>query len=169
MSSTKHLCQTLTTTIQPHGTVPLRLRERSRLRYDTAHRTTARECTTVRVELLKSKIHRARITGKNVEYEGSLTMDPELMEAAGIHSYEKVQVVNVHNGSRLETYAIPGQPGSGDVILNGAAARWGEIGDPVIILAYAHVEDRELTSFQPKIVWVDERNRPRLKEPSFPR
>jgi len=113
----------------------------------------------VRIELLKSKIHRAHITGKNVDYEGSLTIDSELMEAAGIHSYEKVQVVNVHNGSRLETYAIPGQASSGEVILNGAAARWGEIGDPVIILTYAHVDERELGSFQPKIVWVDEQNR----------
>jgi aspartate 1-decarboxylase len=112
----------------------------------------------MRRELLKSKIHRARITGKDVHYEGSLTLDPQLMEAAGIIPYEKVQVVNVSNGSRLETYVIPGQPGSGDVILNGAAARWGEIGDPVIILAYAHVEEAELAGFRPRIVFVDERN-----------
>ena len=113
----------------------------------------------MQLEILKSKIHRARITGKNVDYEGSLTIDRELMEAAGIHNYEKVEVVNVHNGSRLETYAIPGRAGSGDMILNGAAARWGEVGDPVIILTYAQIEERELESFQPKIVWVDERNR----------
>jgi aspartate 1-decarboxylase len=112
----------------------------------------------VRLELLKSKIHRARITGKNLHYEGSLTLDPELMEAAGLMSYEKVQVVNVNNGSRLETYVIPGQRGSGEVVLNGAAARWGETGDLVIILAYAQVEEHELSQFQPKIVLVDEQN-----------
>jgi aspartate 1-decarboxylase len=115
--------------------------------------------STVRLELLKSKIHRARITGKNLHYEGSLTLDPELMEAAGLVPYEKVQVVNVNNGSRLETYVIPGQRGSGEVVLNGAAARWGEVDDPVIILAYAQVEEHELSQFQPKIVLVDERNR----------
>lgn len=113
----------------------------------------------MRLELLKSKIHRARITGKNLHYEGSLTLDPELMEAAGLVPYEKVQVVNVNNGSRLETYVIPGQRGSGEVVLNGAAARWGEVDDPVIILAYAQVEEHELSQFQPKIVLVDERNR----------
>ncbi len=118
-------------------------------------------------ELLKSKIHRAHITGKNVDYEGSLTIDRQLMDAAGIHDYEKVQVVNVHNGSRLETYAIPGRAGSGEVILNGAAARWGEIGDPVIILTFAEVEERELASFRPSIVWVDEQNRITAKEPSL--
>lgn len=118
-------------------------------------------------ELLKSKIHRAHITGKNVDYEGSLTIDRELMEAAGIHDYEKVQVVNVHNGSRLETYAIPGRAGSGEVILNGAAARWGEIGDPVIILTFAQIEEHELASFRSTIVWVDEQNRITAKEPSL--
>jgi len=113
----------------------------------------------MRLELLKSKIHRARITGKDLDYEGSLTLDPHLMEAAGIYAYEKVQVVNVHNGSRLETYVIPGRAGSGEVVLNGAAARWGEVGDPVIILAYAQVEEQELAAFQPKVVFVDEQNR----------
>lgn len=112
----------------------------------------------MRRELLKSKIHRARITGKNLHYEGSLTLDPELMEAAELAPYEKVQVVNINNGSRLETYVIPGQRGSGEVVLNGAAARWGETGDLVIILAYAHVEEHELSQFQPKIVLVDEQN-----------
>ena len=113
----------------------------------------------MRLELLKSKIHRARITGKDVHYEGSLTLDPELMEAAGIVPYEKVQVVNVSNGSRLETYVIPGRRGSGEVVLNGAAARWGEVGDPVIILTYAQVEEHERANHRPRIVLVDERNR----------
>ncbi len=122
----------------------------------------------MRLELLKSKIHRARITGKNVDYEGSLTVDRQLMEAAGIYSYERVQVVNINNGSRLETYAIPGRAGSGEIILNGAAARWGEIGDPVIILSFVHLEEDEVALFQPKIIWVDEQNRIMAREPSLP-
>jgi aspartate 1-decarboxylase len=113
----------------------------------------------MRVEMLKSKIHRARITGKDVHYEGSLTIDAALMEAAGIRPYERVQVVNVNNGSRLETYAIEGQAGSGILQLNGAAARWGEVGDPVIVLTYAWLDERELKGYQPRIVLVDEGNR----------
>jgi aspartate 1-decarboxylase len=111
------------------------------------------------VEMLKSKIHRARITDKNVHYEGSLTIDMALMEAAGIRPYERVQVVNVNNGSRLETYAIEGQAGSGILQLNGAAARWGEVGDPVIVLTYAWFDERELKGYQPRIVLVNEENR----------
>ncbi|MCS6884286.1 MAG: aspartate 1-decarboxylase [Acidobacteriota bacterium] len=118
----------------------------------------------MRLEMLKSKIHRARLTGKNLDYEGSLTIDAELMELANIHNYEKVQVVNVNNGSRLETYAIEGRRGSGEIVLNGAAARWGEIGDLVIILTYAQLEEHELTSYQPRIILVDEKNRIALKE-----
>jgi aspartate 1-decarboxylase len=81
------------------------------------------------------------------------------MEAAHIYCYEKVQVVNVNNGARLETYVIPGRRGSGEVVLNGAAARWGEVGDPVIIFSYAQLEEQELESFEPRIIWVDEQNR----------
>ena len=113
----------------------------------------------MRVEMLKSKIHRARITGKDVHYEGSLTIDAALMAAVGIRPYERVQVVNINNGSRLETYAIEGQAGSGVLKLNGAAARWGEIGDPVIVLTYAWLDERELKGYQPRIVLVDEENR----------
>lgn len=113
----------------------------------------------MRLEMLKSKIHRARITGKDVDYEGSLTIDATLMQAAQIRPYERVQVVNVHNGSRLETYAIQGPVGSGVLQLNGAAARWGEIGDPVIVLSYAWLDERELEDFHPRIVHVDEQNR----------
>ena len=109
--------------------------------------------------LLKSKIQRARISDKNLGYEGSLTLDRNLMETADIYEYEKVQVVNVHNGTRLETYAIMGERGSGDVVLNGAAARWGEVGDLVIILTYAQFEHDEIRSYQPKIVLVDENNK----------
>lgn len=113
----------------------------------------------MRLEMLRSKIHRARITGKDVDYEGSLTIDATLMRAAQIRPYERVQVVNVHNGSRLETYAIQGEAGSGVLQLNGAAARWGEVGDPVIVLAYAWLDEDELQDYQPVIILVDERNR----------
>lgn len=113
----------------------------------------------MQLEMLKSKIHRARITGKDVDYEGSLTIDATLMRAAQIRPYERVQVVNVHNGLRLETYAIQGLAGSGVLQLNGAAARWGEVGDPVIVLTYASLDEDELRDYQPVIVLVDERNR----------
>ncbi len=119
----------------------------------------------MRVEVLKSKVHRARITGKDVNYEGSLTLDPELMDAAGIVPYEKIQVVNVNNGARLETYVIPGRRGSGEVVLNGAAARWGEVGDPVILLTYAQLEEHELPNYSPRIVYVDEQNRVQARRP----
>ena len=112
----------------------------------------------MRVELLKSKIHRATITDKNVDYEGSLTLDRDLMDAANIMAHEKVQVVNVHNGTRLETYVIPGERDSGDVVLNGAAARWGEIGDLVIIITYAHLEQHELEGYEPTVVLVNHEN-----------
>lgn len=112
----------------------------------------------MRLEMLKSKLQRARITGKDIHYEGSLALDPLLMEAVGLLPYEKIQVVNVNNGSRLETYVIPGNKGRGEVILNGAAARAGEVGDVVILLAYAQVDAAELPSFQPRIALLDERN-----------
>ncbi|MBI1729716.1 aspartate 1-decarboxylase [Candidatus Acetothermia bacterium] len=112
----------------------------------------------MRIELLKSKIHRAKITDKNLGYEGSLTLDQDLMDAAGIFKYEKIQLVNVNNGSRLETYAIPGERGTGDVVLNGAAARWGEIGDVVIIISYAQIDQHGVKGFEPKIVLVDAQN-----------
>ncbi len=110
--------------------------------------------------MLKSKIHRARLTDTNLAYEGSLTLDPELMAAAGIYPYERIQLVNVNNGSRLETYVIEGAaPGSGEVALNGAAARCGEVGDVVILITYAQLESHELEGYQPRIVHVDEANR----------
>ena len=113
----------------------------------------------MRVEMLKSKIHRARLTDKNLAYEGSLTLDSDLMDAAGIYPYEKVQVVNVNNGSRLETYVIEGRAGSGDVALNGAAARCGEVGDLLILITYAQLEPHELEGYRPIVVHVDEGNR----------
>jgi len=109
----------------------------------------------MRIELLKSKIHRATITDKNVNYEGSLSLDTNLMDAAMIHPYEKIQVVNVNNGTRLVTYVIPGTPGSGEVVLNGAAARWGEVGDLVILITYAQ---NELNGYEPSVVLVDDKN-----------
>mgnify|MGYP002625623111 FL=1 len=112
----------------------------------------------MRIEVLKSKIHRAIITDKNVNYEGSLSIDPNVMDAAAIYPYEKVQVVNVNNGYRLETYAIPGEVGSGEVVLNGAAARWGEVGDLVIIITYAQMEQHEYEQHEPRTVLVNEKN-----------
>jgi aspartate 1-decarboxylase len=112
----------------------------------------------MRIELLKSKIHRATITATDLHYEGSLTLDAQLMEAAQIAAFEKVDVVNVNNGSRLQTYVIAGPPGSGTVQLNGAAARWGAPGDLVIILTYASFEPTEIPRHRPRVVHVDEQN-----------
>jgi len=108
---------------------------------------------------MKSKIHRATITSADLSYEGSLTVDEELLEAAGLASYEEIQVLNVNNGSRLMTYVIPGARGSGVVQLNGAAARLGLPGDVVILIAYGAFSEAELAQFQPRVVFVDEQNR----------
>ncbi len=110
--------------------------------------------------MLKSKIHRAVITEANVDYIGSITIDAELMERADILENEKVHVVNVDNGVRLETYAISGESGSGVICLNGAAARLMNPGELIIILAYAVLTEEELKGFKPRIVFVDENNRP---------
>jgi len=109
--------------------------------------------------MLKSKIHRARVTRLNIDYEGSITIDERLMEAAEILPYEQVHVVNLNNGARFETYVIRGEPGSGEIGLNGAAARLAAKGDIVIILTYAHVDDEEARHLVPRIVQVDARNR----------
>ncbi len=108
----------------------------------------------------RCKLHRVTITEANLQYAGSLTLDTDLMDAAGLLPYEQVQVVNIHNGSRLETYVIPGERGSGVVCLNGAAARLGAAGDLAIIIAYAWLEPGELSEFRPRLVQVDENNRP---------
>lgn len=113
----------------------------------------------MRLEMLKSKIHRARITHTDLDYEGSLTIDEDLMKEASILPFEKVHVVNVNNGARLETYAIPGAAGSGIIQLNGAAARSGQPGDLIIILTYAYWEADEVRNHSPKVVKVDEKNR----------
>jgi len=109
--------------------------------------------------LCKSKIHRATVTEANLNYEGSLTLDPLLMEAAGLIPFEQVHVLNLNNGERFETYLIEGERGSGTVCVNGAAARLVQVGDPIIVLAYALVPEDELSDFTARIVFVDEHNR----------
>jgi aspartate 1-decarboxylase len=108
--------------------------------------------------MMKSKIHRARVTGANVDYVGSITLDRDLMALADIREFEQVAVLDIDNGERFETYAMEGGPG--DVILNGAAARLVEPGDRVIVISYAVYEEAELAAYAPKIVHVDEENRP---------
>lgn len=107
--------------------------------------------------MCKSKIHRATLTGADLNYEGSISVDIELLKASDILPFEKVQVVNINNGARLETYTIEGGPG--EIQLNGAAARLGAVGDKVIIISYAEYEDSELDNLTPKLVFVDEQNR----------
>ncbi len=108
--------------------------------------------------MLKSKIHQAHVTGANIDYEGSLTIDKKLMEEADILPYEQVQVLNINNGARFTTYAIEGERESGEICLNGPAARLGAKGDVVLILSYCHVEEDEAHNFKPKLVYVDARN-----------
>ncbi len=109
--------------------------------------------------IFKSKIHRVSVTEANLNYEGSITIDSKLMKAADILPYEKVDVVNIATGARFTTYAIKGEPGSGEICLNGGAARLGHIGDLLIIITYAHVNEQEIPNFKIKIVLVDENNR----------
>ena len=108
--------------------------------------------------MCKSKIHRATITQAELYYQGSLTVDEALLKAADILPYERVQVVNVNNGNRFETYAITGEPGSGTICLNGAAARLGHVGDEIIIITYAQYPDDEARVHRPTVVLVNKRN-----------
>jgi aspartate 1-decarboxylase len=108
--------------------------------------------------LMKSKIHRASVTDSHLHYMGSITIDPILMEAVDILPFEQVQVLNLDNGARVETYAIRGRRGSGQIRVNGAAARFFSKHDRVIIIAYAAIEDVELTGFHPRTVFVDDKN-----------
>lgn len=110
--------------------------------------------------MMHGKIHRATVTEANLEYMGSITIDEDLKDAAGILPGERVQICNNNNGARLETYTIPGKRGSGVVCLNGAAARCTAIGDVVIIIAYAQMDEKEARALVPKVVMVDEKNRP---------
>lgn len=110
----------------------------------------------MRLTFLKSKIHRAVVTDANLEYEGSVSIDPALCEAAGLHLFERVEIYNCNNGARIATYVIHGKPG--EICLNGAAARHAHIGDLVIIACYAELEASEVDSHQPALVFVDEAN-----------
>ena len=110
-------------------------------------------------QFLIAKIHRAHVTGRDIHYVGSITIDPDIMAAVGILTWERVQVVDVDNGARFETYAIPGEPGKGEIQLNGAAAHLVELGHRVIIMAYGWLGPEELSSFCPKVALMDEFNR----------
>jgi aspartate 1-decarboxylase len=109
--------------------------------------------------MLKGKIHRLRVTEADLNYMGSITLDPDLMEAADILPYEQVHVLDIDNGNRLTTYAIPGEAGSGQVCINGAAAHLVHPGEITIVLAYADYTEEELRNYLPRLVHVDERNR----------
>ena len=109
--------------------------------------------------MLRSKIHRARVTEVNVDYEGSITIDKQLMEAADLLRYERVDVLNINNGARFNTYVIEGERDSGEICLNGAAARLVAKGDIVIILAYHEVPEDEAATAMPRLVYVDSQNR----------
>ena len=112
----------------------------------------------MQLTMLKGKIHRAVVKQAELNYVGSITIDPKLMEAAGILEYEQVQIVDVENGNRFETYTIDGEPGSGMICLNGAAARQVQVGDHVIIMAYCQMDAKEAADHKPKVVFVDEEN-----------
>ncbi len=107
----------------------------------------------------KSKIHRATVTDANLQYMGSITIDENLLKAADIYPNERVQVVNVNNGSRVETYVMPGKAGSGVVCMNGAAARWAQSGDIVIIISYCLLQSEEAKVYKQKVVFVDAKNK----------
>lgn len=109
--------------------------------------------------MLKSKLHRVSVTASELDYEGSCAIDEALMEAADIREYERIEIYNVHNGERFSTYAIRGQHGSGMISVNGAAARKAAVGDVLIIATYATYNEVELNAYQPRLVYVDDRNR----------
>ncbi len=106
----------------------------------------------------KSKIHRATVTESNLTYSGSITIDSRLLEAADILPNERVQIVNLHNGTRVETYVVPGRRGSGRICMNGAAAHWAERGDKVIIISYCMLDTKDVLRHRPKVVRVNDRN-----------
>ena len=113
----------------------------------------------MKISALKSKIHRAVITQAELDYIGSITIDEDLMDSAGIYEYEHVLIVNINSGSRTETYVIAGERGSGVICLNGAAARSGQKGDCIIIMSYADMSPEELKDNPPKVVFVDDKNK----------
>ena len=105
--------------------------------------------------MLKSKIHRATVTDCDLHYVGSITVDPDLLEAADILEFEQVAVVDVDNGARFETYTIPGERGSGEICINGAAARLVHKGDTIIVISYAHYDTAEMVAYEPRVVHVE--------------
>lgn len=111
------------------------------------------------IKMLKGKIHRATVVQAELEYVGSITIDKDLLEASGILEYEKVQIVNINNGSRFETYTIAGKRGSGLICLNGATARCVQVGDKIIIMAYCDMDEKEAKDHKPRVVFVDEKNK----------
>lgn len=113
----------------------------------------------MQIEILKSKIHRVRITQAELHYVGSITIDEDLMKAANLIENEKVQIVNVNNGERLETYVIKGDAGSGEICLNGPAARKAQVGDVVIIISYCHLDFEEAKAFKPTLIFPDDNNK----------
>lgn len=110
------------------------------------------------VHLLKSKLHRAQVTDAHLDYEGSLTIDPELMERVGMLPYERILCSNMSNAARFETYAIPGKRGSGEIVLNGAAAHLGKAGDRLTIMSFTEVESNEAKFWKPRVVVLGEKN-----------
>lgn len=109
--------------------------------------------------MMKSKIHGATVTEANLRYTGSITIDRELLKAADMMPFERVQIVNLNNGTRVETYILEGAAGSGTICMNGAAARWAEVGDKVIIISYGLLDQKEIARLRPRVVFVDGRNR----------
>ncbi len=118
--------------------------------------------------LLKSKLHRVRVTASELEYEGSCAIDDDLLEAADIREYERIEIYNVNNGERFATYAIRGERGSGMISVNGAAARKAAVGDVLIIATYATFDEAELTDFEPKLVYFEDKNRIKRVGASIP-
>ena len=112
------------------------------------------------ITMLKSKIHRVRLTGAELDYEGSIAIDKNLLKAAGIYANEQVHVLNLNTGQRLVTYTIEAAEGSGEICLNGPAARMGQVGDILIIISYCHLPENEVVNHHPIIVKVDKNNRP---------
>lgn len=110
------------------------------------------------VNMLKGKIHRATVVQAELDYVGSITIDEDLLKASGIREYEQVQIVDIQNGNRFETYVIAGEAGSGMICLNGAAARQVQVNDKIIIMAYGMLEEQELAAYAPKVVFVDDNN-----------
>jgi aspartate 1-decarboxylase len=110
--------------------------------------------------MLKTKIHMATVTDSNLAYEGSITIDEEILKKAGILPYEQVMITNLNNGERMDTYVIPGKKNSGEICLNGPTARKGVVGDKVIIFCFSYFEEGQIKNFKPKIIYLNSKNRP---------